>query len=92
MHECFAVHADFLGFWNFSKNRLAGDESLSGDTSTLCWFWVPEEELPGGMSLTARGRVYATRNFGFLVELPGGDEFPLGNVGYLGSILDVYGF
>ncbi|QCE04443.1 hypothetical protein DEO72_LG8g2479 [Vigna unguiculata] len=43
------------GFWNFSKNRLAGRAGLPGDTCTRPSFWVSamnclaaENEPPGG--------------------------------------------
>jgi len=44
-----------LGFWNFSRNRLAGHTWPLGDTSTRPSFWVSvmnrlvaEDESPGG--------------------------------------------
>jgi len=36
MHDYFVVHVNFLGFWNFSRNRLASDELPLGDSSPLC--------------------------------------------------------
>jgi len=47
-------------FWNFSKNRLMGDELSPDDSSLFTWFWVPVEEPPGGMTLAARLRMPAT--------------------------------
>jgi len=43
-----------LRFLEFARDRLAGHESPPDDTYILCWFWVPEEELPGGTSLAVR--------------------------------------
>jgi len=52
-------------FWNFSRNRLASDEWPPGDSSFLCWFWVPEEKPLGGKLLTARQRVTDAPVLGF---------------------------
>jgi len=42
----------FLGFF-----QKVGEEMLPGDSSTLCYFWVPREEPPGGKLPTARRRM-----------------------------------
>jgi len=58
----------------------------------LCYFWVLEEELPGGMTLAAKRRMPATQFSGFLFEWPGGDEHLLGDASKCGSILGLSGF
>jgi len=40
VHEYFAVYVFFLGFWVFSRNRLAGDEEPPGGSSLLSQFLV----------------------------------------------------
>ena len=76
----------FSGFLEFSRNRLVGDESPPDDTSILCYFWVLEEEPPGGISLAARRHMAATQILGFWVELPGYAEHPLGDASWFGMI------
>jgi len=64
----------FCHFWKFSRNRLAGDESPSGDTSVLIGFGVLGKEPPGGTFPVARRRIDKSLNFLGLDEAPGGDE------------------
>ena len=42
----------------------------------MAFLWVPDEESPGGKLLTARRHLPFSPIFGFLDELPGGDEHP----------------
>jgi len=43
-----------MSFWKISRNRLAGDEYLPGDTSFLRRFWVLEVEPPSNTGLAAK--------------------------------------
>jgi len=42
MHDSFSVHINFLVFWNFSRNRLAGEELPPGNSSPCVENWIPE--------------------------------------------------
>jgi len=67
-------------------SSLGEPKSPPGDTSVLAWFWVPEEEPPGGTSLAARRCMAKYPVLGFwmkglavLVESPG-DASRLGSI------------
>jgi len=61
----FCLFMWFLCFWNFSRNRLAGNSSPKFFALVLHWFWVPEEESLDGASLAARRHITATQVMGF---------------------------
>jgi len=60
-----------LNFWNFSRNRLAGDESPPGDTSFCLGFEVHAEGLPGGTPPAARRRKWIYLDFYVFLVLDG---------------------
>jgi len=60
-----------LCFWNFSRNRLAGDESPPGNTSFCSGFGVPVEGLPGDTPLAARQRKWIYLDFYVFLVLDG---------------------
>jgi len=66
MHDYIVVHVNFLGFWNFSRNRLAGDELPSGDASLSMQFWVLVEESPGGYPWPPGDTSHTTQFLGLL--------------------------
>jgi len=57
-----------LGFWKFSRNRLAGLQSRQVTHIVSHIFWVPEEESPGGITLVARRHEPATQFFWVLLN------------------------
>jgi len=72
---------EFLRFWKFSRNRLAGDEPPPGDSSVLHYFGVMEREPPSGTLPAARRRLGLFQFLGLwkkrlagLVESPGSAE------------------
>jgi len=68
-------------------NHHLGDASPPRDLSFCACFWVLDEELPGGVSLTARRHMYVNPVVGFLVGGLGGDEHPSGVASRIDSIL-----
>ena len=57
LNACTLLFHVFSYFLQFSRNRLAGDESPLGDSSCFWVMGVLETEPPGGTSLTARRRM-----------------------------------
>jgi len=60
-----------LRFWNFSTNRLGGDESLPGDTSFCSGFGVPAEGPPGCTPMAAKRRKWFYLDFYVFLVLDG---------------------
>jgi len=52
------------------------------DASVCAYFWVREEEPPGGTSLIARRHMATTQIFWVFVKLTGGDEQPPGDTNH----------
>jgi len=88
----FCVVNGFLGFWIFSRNRLASCSLPPGGAYRFYHFWVFEEKPPGGELPTARRRVLESPIFWVLVELPGGDVYPPGDASHIGLIFVFSGF
>jgi len=72
------VCLEFLRFWKFSRNRLAGDESPPGGSSVYSSLGVLGGELPGGTFPAARRRLelhwisgLRMKRLAVLVEPPG---------------------
>jgi len=55
-------------------------------------FWVPAEESPGGQDCAAWRQMCSNLVSGFLVEEPGDDEYPSGDMSCVHSILMFFGF
>ena len=87
---------EFLRFYKFSRNRLAGDEPPPGDSSIMHYFGVLEREPPGGTLPAARRRLGLFQFLGLwmkrlagLVESLGGAKHFFDFGFFLGSGLNV---
>jgi len=80
---CMSVKfCQFSCFWKFSRNRLEGIQSRQAAHAILWCLWVPEMGPPVGTTLTARRYLEIYQFSGFLLELPGDNDQPAGDINF----------
>jgi len=92
MHVC-----DILSIFVFSRNfpEIAWRElKVARRLMLFLWcLWVPEVGLPGGTTRPARRRLETYQFFGFLLELPdGNDQLPMRTFHLVFGIFEVLGW